>query len=113
MEGGQMTTLVAKRNTTIPTKTAKIFTTCSENHKCVLIKVDRLGTTFLGTVLLGIPPAPRGVPQIEVIFDIDANGILKVVANEKLSGQMQKKIIANGMDNLLMENSSLAEIQRK
>ncbi|KAL3108883.1 hypothetical protein niasHT_011433 [Heterodera trifolii] len=114
-EGGEVTNLI-QRNSTIPTKTAKKFTTYLESQKCVLVKVyegeNRLTrhNNLLGTVLLDIPPTPRGVPMIEVTFGIDANGTLKVVAQEELSGQMQEKTIANGMDDHLpIENSSLVE----
>jgi molecular chaperone DnaK len=110
--GGVMTKMITK-NTTIPTKFAQTFSTADDNQPAVTVKVFQgeremaSGNKLLGEFNLeGIPPAPRGTPQIEVTFDIDANGILHVSARDKASGKENKITIK--------ANSGLneAEIQR-
>jgi len=124
--GGVSTPLIT-RNTTIPTQKSQIFSTAADNQTSVEINVLQgeremaADNKSLGRFILdGIPPAPRGMPQVEVIFDIDANGILNVTAKDKASGKEQKITIQGGtglskeeVEKMVKESESHAEEDKK
>src|SRR5687768_16689211 len=124
--GGVMTPLI-QRNTTIPTRKSEVFSTASDNQTSVEVHVvqgerplARDNRTLGRFHLVGLPPAPRGVPQIEVTFDIDANGIVNVVAKDKATGKEQTVTISGSsglskdeVDRMVREAESHSEEDKK
>jgi len=124
---GGIATILIERNTTIPTKRAQIFSTAADNQPSVEINIVQgerkmaADNTSLGRFILeGILPAPRGMPQIEVTFDIDANGIINVAAKDKGTGKEQKITIASSnklskdeIDSLVKQAEKFADADKK
>merc|ERR1712126_28471 len=124
--GGVFTKLI-QRNTTIPTKKSQVSSTAADGQTQVEIKVHQgeremaANNKLLGQFsLVGIPPAPRGVPQIEVTFDIDANGIVNVSARDKASGKEQQVVIQSSgglskddIENMVRDAEKFAEEDKK
>ena len=124
--GGVFTRMI-DRNTTIPTKKAQVYSTAEDNQQAVTIRVFQgeremaADNKLLGQFdLVGIPPAPRGVPQIEVTFDIDANGIVNVSAKDKGTGKEQQiRIQASGglsdsdIDQMVQDAEKFADEDKK